>query len=82
MDFRSVDGFGICAHYVMVCRIGTEHEKFGFQLDNLQPMSYEQIRQLLEGLAERFQWQRVMEGDNIIGLAFVSSTAPPIPFTL
>ncbi|KAG0612156.1 hypothetical protein M758_6G006600 [Ceratodon purpureus] len=51
-------------------RIGTEHEKFGFQLDTLQPMSYEQIRLLLEGLAERFHWERVMEGDNIIGLTF------------
>ncbi|XP_024368762.1 glutamate--cysteine ligase, chloroplastic isoform X2 [Physcomitrium patens] len=49
-------------------RIGTEHEKFGFQLDNLQPMTYPQIKQLLEGLADRFEWQRVMEGDNIIGL--------------
>jgi glutamate--cysteine ligase len=59
-----------------MCRIGTEHEKFGFQLNNLQPMSYEQIRQLLEGLAERFEWQKVMEGDNIIGLTFVSSHFP------
>ena len=56
-----------------MCRIGTEHEKFGFQLDNLQPMSYDQIKRLLEGMAGRFEWEKVMEGDNIIGLSFVSS---------
>jgi gamma-glutamylcysteine synthetase len=53
-------------------RIGTEHEKFGFQLDSLQPMTYEQTRKLLDGMAERFDWEKVMEGDNIIGLKFVS----------
>lgn len=53
------------------CRIGTEHEKFGFQLGTLQPMTYDQIRLLLEGMSERFEWERVMEGDNIIGLTFV-----------
>eukprot|EP00249_Psilotum_nudum_P019931 c27481_g1_i1 orf=337-1947(+) len=49
-------------------RIGTEHEKFGFELNSLKPMKYEQIAQLLEGIAERFNWTRVMEGDYIIGL--------------
>ncbi|XP_002965328.2 glutamate--cysteine ligase, chloroplastic [Selaginella moellendorffii] len=49
-------------------RIGTEHEKFGFRMSSLEPIDYEQIAQLLEGLAERFNWQRVMEGDKIIGL--------------
>lgn len=33
-------------------------------------MTYAQIRQLLEGLADRFEWKKVMEGDNIIGLTF------------
>ncbi|KAJ7524283.1 hypothetical protein O6H91_18G085100 [Diphasiastrum complanatum] len=49
-------------------RIGTEHEKFGFELGSLNPLRYEQIAQLLEGLSERFGWERVMEGDSIIGL--------------
>lgn len=39
-------------------------------------MTYAQIRQLLEGLADRFEWKKVMEGDNIIGLTFVSSATP------
>lgn len=49
-------------------RIGTEHEKFGFEIDTLRPMKYEQIAELLNGIAERFDWDKVMEGDYIIGL--------------
>ncbi|CAM6115607.1 unnamed protein product [Calypogeia fissa] len=49
-------------------RIGTEHEKFGFELDTLKPLEYQRIGQLLDGMAERFNWQKVMEGSNIIGL--------------
>jgi glutamate--cysteine ligase len=51
-------------------RIGTEHEKFVFRRADLSPARYagpDGIRALLEGLT-RFGWQRVMEGDNIIGL--------------
>lgn len=49
-------------------RIGTEHEKFGFELKTLRPIKYEQIAELLNGIAERFDWDKVMEGDNVIGL--------------
>lgn len=49
-------------------RIGTEHEKFGFEIKTLRPMKYEQIADLLNGIAERFDWEKIMEGDNIIGL--------------
>lgn len=31
-------------------------------------MRYEQISELLNGIAERFDWDKVMEGDFIIGL--------------
>ncbi|HZD26773.1 MAG TPA: glutamate--cysteine ligase [Alphaproteobacteria bacterium] len=51
-------------------RIGTEHEKFGYRLDDLRPLDYgggQGIRAMLEGL-ERFGWQPVSEGDNVIGL--------------
>ena len=50
-------------------RIGTEHEKFVYDLKTHKPIPYEGkpgIRQLLEGMG-RFGWQPVMEGDNIIG---------------
>ncbi|CAI5458876.1 unnamed protein product [Closterium sp. Yama58-4] len=49
-------------------RIGTEHEKFGFDQKTLQPMTYEQIATLLEHIADRFSWDKIMEGDRIIGL--------------
>ncbi|CAI9772693.1 unnamed protein product [Fraxinus pennsylvanica] len=49
-------------------RIGTEHEKFGFEFGTLQPMKYEQIAELLNGISERFDWEKIMEGDKIIGL--------------
>ncbi|KAF8380251.1 hypothetical protein HHK36_027734 [Tetracentron sinense] len=49
-------------------RIGTEHEKFGFELATLRPMKYEQIADLLNSIAERFDWDKIMEGDHIIGL--------------
>jgi gamma-glutamylcysteine synthetase len=55
-----------------LCRIGTEHEKFGFQLSTLNPITYEQIAQLLDGIAERFHWERVLEDNKIIGLKLVS----------
>jgi len=52
-------------------RIGTEHEKFGYCKDTLRPLPYEgerSVRAVLEGLRERFGWQPLFEGDNIIGL--------------
>ena len=51
-------------------KIGTEHEKFGFRLDDLRPPTYageRGIGALLRGLT-RFGWAPVREGDNIIAL--------------
>lgn len=51
-------------------RIGTEHEKFGYHQDDLRPLEYggeRGIRAMLTGL-QRFGWQAVNEGDNIIAL--------------
>ena len=51
-------------------RIGTEHEKFAYLIDDLSPLPYEGehgIRALLEGLM-RFDWQPVMENGNPIAL--------------
>jgi len=51
-------------------RIGTEHEKFVYDLRTHKPLDYEGkpgIRGLLEGM-RRFGWQDVNEGENIIGL--------------
>jgi glutamate--cysteine ligase len=52
-------------------RIGTEHEKFLFHTDTLKPVPYEGesgVRVLMQSLIERFGWQPIMEGANIIAL--------------
>jgi len=52
-------------------RIGTEHEKFGFHTDTLQPLPYEGergIRTVLEGLAEQFDWTLSAEDGRPIAL--------------
>ncbi|WP_193367312.1 glutamate--cysteine ligase [Pelagibius marinus] len=52
-------------------RIGTEHEKFCYSLDDFRPLPYEGERgigALLEGL-QQFGWAAVKEGDNVIALA-------------
>ena len=51
-------------------RIGTEHEKFGFRLDDLRPPTWEGahgIGVLLEGMT-RFGWERVLEDGKLIAL--------------
>ncbi|MFO1039180.1 MAG: glutamate--cysteine ligase [Geminicoccaceae bacterium] len=53
-------------------RIGTEHEKFGFTRDDLRPLPYDgerSIRALLEGLADRFAWEPVLENGKPIALS-------------
>ncbi|GHP11765.1 glutamate--cysteine ligase [Pycnococcus provasolii] len=49
-------------------RIGTEHEKFGFNLKDTTPIDYAQIKHLLDEIGERFEWEPIMEKENIIGL--------------
>ena len=52
-------------------RVGTEHEKFAFYKDTLEPVPYDGARgigALLEGLAQGYGWERVKEGDKIIAL--------------
>jgi glutamate--cysteine ligase len=51
-------------------RIGTEHEKFCYSLDDFRPLPYEGERgigALLKGL-ERFGWQAVLENGQVIAL--------------
>ncbi len=52
-------------------RIGTEHEKFSYDLKTLRPLTYDGqpgVRQMLEALT-RFGWTPVMEGENVIALS-------------
>ncbi len=51
-------------------RIGTEHEKFGFLTDTLEPLPYggeRGVRAVMEGLLD-FGWKPVFEGENLIAL--------------
>ncbi|MFZ4120733.1 MAG: glutamate--cysteine ligase [Caulobacterales bacterium] len=52
-------------------RIGTEHEKFGFNLKDQTPVPYggpSGIEALLEGVAARTGWERVLEEGRVIAL--------------
>ena len=52
-------------------RIGTEHEKFVFYTETLDPVPYagpRGIRSLMEHLMMRYDWEPIMEGENIIAL--------------
>ena len=56
-------------------RIGTEHEKFVFTLEDHRPVPYEGrrgIRALLEGMQHLLGWQPITEGEHIIGLSDVT----------
>jgi glutamate--cysteine ligase len=51
-------------------RIGTEHEKFGFRLDDLRPPTFDGergIEAMLKGMT-RFGWQAVEENGRVIAL--------------
>ncbi|MBX6327628.1 MAG: glutamate--cysteine ligase [Pseudolabrys sp.] len=52
-------------------RVGTEHEKFAFTVDEHRPVPYagrRSIRSLLEGMQHLLGWEPIMEEGNIIGM--------------
>src|SRR6476661_7842928 len=52
-------------------RVGTEHEKFAFLVEDHRPVPYSgrrSIRALLEGMHGLLGWDPIMEGENIIGM--------------
>ncbi len=60
-------------------RLGTEHEKFGYTLDDLRPLPYSgklSIHTILTGLAEQFGWQSVQE--NGLPVALLDDTGASI----
>lgn len=60
-------------------RLGTEHEKFGYTLDDLRPLPYSgkrSIRAILAGMAEQFAWQPVQE--NGLPIALLDDTGASI----
>lgn len=51
--------------------IGTEHEKFAFTREDLRPIPYEGergVKTLLNALAERYDWEPIIENGNVIAL--------------
>ena len=57
---------------IQACKIGTEHEKFGYDKSNLKPLPYSgvcSIESILEGLRETFGWSPILEDDKMIGLS-------------
>ena len=48
-------------------KIGIEHEKFLFDLNNNQRIDYSKIKEMFSALAE-FGWKPIYEKDNISGL--------------
>ncbi|WP_416896529.1 MAG: glutamate--cysteine ligase [Minwuia sp.] len=57
-------------------RIGTEHEKFGFNLETLQPIPYDGpagVKAMFDGL-ERFGWQPVVENGFTIAMHMEGQT--------
>jgi glutamate--cysteine ligase len=56
-------------------RVGTEHEKIPFLINDHSPVPYEGrrgIRALLEGMQMLLGWEPILEGKTIIGLADVT----------
>ncbi len=52
-------------------RVGTEHEKFGFHRADLKPLHYAEkggIQDILQGLADQFNWEPICEAEKIIAL--------------
>ena len=59
--------------------LGTEHEKFGFLMEDLRPLPYSGergIQAILTGLAEQFDWQPVLE--NGLPIALLDDTGASI----
>lgn len=48
-------------------RIGTEHEKIGFDLKTHKRMTYDQIAQVFDRLQARFGWRPMIEAGKVIG---------------
>ncbi len=52
-------------------KLGTEHEKFGYTIDDLRPLPYAGacgIQAILNALAEQYAWQPIHEDDQVIAL--------------
>ena len=49
-------------------KIGTEHEKFGFQKKSLEPVNFKEIQEIFYKLSKKYHWEKIFEGSNLIAL--------------
>ena len=49
--------------------IGVENEKFLMRKDDNNRADYVDIKKILELFAKKYEWQKIYEGPNIIGLS-------------
>ena len=49
-------------------KVGTEHEKFGFNRSNLKPITYEDILKIFNGLSEKYFWKKKIENNFLVAL--------------
>ncbi|MAI85134.1 MAG: glutamate--cysteine ligase [Rickettsiales bacterium] len=49
-------------------KIGTEHEKFGYLVDDLKPIKYDVIKNIFLELNKKFGWKNIYENDFVIGM--------------
>ena len=50
--------------------IGVENEKFLFEKGSNKRAKYNKVRQVLEKLKNKFKWEEIKEGENLVGLKF------------
>lgn len=55
-------------------RIGTEHEKFAFNRENLSPLNFEKINQIFTSLKQKFNWKEIFEDGKVVALEKNSSS--------
>ncbi len=58
--------------------IGTEHEKFIFKKNNFERLNYHEsfgIKKILDEISIDNDWQKIIEGENIIGLKHISGSS-------
>ncbi len=48
--------------------IGTEHEKFGFIDQSLEPINFNNIEKIFNLLSENYSWEKVLEDNKVISL--------------
>ncbi len=49
-------------------KIGTEHEKFGFNKNSLKPIKFDDINKIFDLLSKKYNWKKILENDLVVSL--------------